>query len=181
MEQVLRRIIVQPLDHAESAPERRPEEPLARGRAGQREPRQRDAHGPRRRPLIEHDINVEVLHRGVEYSSTVALMRWISSMKSRSPSWSFVRIRRGRPLSPSPGRKCSEFHAHLVRDDRGERGLAQAGRAAEQDVVERLLPPARRLDVDAQVLLDALLPDEVLNRMGRSVWSRKGPQPGLRP
>ena len=36
-------------------------------------------------------------------------------------------------------------------DDLGERGLAEAGRAEEQDVVERLAAALRRLDEDAQV------------------------------
>ena len=52
-------------------------------------------------------------------------------------------------------------HAHLGGDDVGERGLAEPGRAGEQDVVERLAAPARRLDEDRQLLGDLLLVDEV--------------------
>ena len=35
--------------------------------------------------------------------------------------------------------------------------LPKPGRAGEQDVVERLVAPARRLDQDAEILLDARL------------------------
>jgi hypothetical protein len=43
----------------------------------------------------------------------------------------------------------------------GQGGLAQPRRAVEQDVVERLAPAARRIDGDAQVVLQLLLADEL--------------------
>ena len=46
-------------------------------------------------------------------------------------------------------------------DDAREGGLAQARRAAEQDVIQRFIALARGLDVDEQVLFDAILADEV--------------------
>ena len=45
-----------------------------------------------------------------------------------------------------------------------ERGLAEPGRAGEQDVVERLLAPAGGLDEDAELVGDLRLADEVLER-----------------
>ena len=53
----------------------------------------------------------------------------------------------------------AQVHAHLPRDDVRERGLAQARRAEQQHVVERLAAAARRLDEDFQLLADLHLPD----------------------
>src|SRR5581483_7716483 len=44
----------------------------------------------------------------------------------------------------------------------GERRLPEPGRAVEQDMVERVAALARRLDVDAKLLLELRLPDELV-------------------
>ena len=98
--------------------------------------------------------------------------RWISSMKSTSRSPSAVRI-----AARSPGRSMtgpcrrSDGDAELVRDDGGQRRLAEPGRAVEQRVVERLAAVPRRGDRDLQVLSDPILADVVVERAG--------PEPGL--
>ncbi len=61
-------------------------------------------------------------------------------------------------------RRGAERRAHLARDHVCERGLAEAGRAVEQDVIERLVAIARRLDEHAQVVEYAILADELLER-----------------
>ena len=58
--------------------------------------------------------------------------------------------------------------AELVADDERERRLAEPRRADEQDVVERLAARLGRLERDRELLLDALLADEVGERRGRS-------------
>ena len=50
-------------------------------------------------------------------------------------------------------------HAKLVGDDVRERRLAEARRAAQQHVLDRLAAAARRLEKDAEVLADLLLAD----------------------
>ena len=55
-----------------------------------------------------------------------------------------------------------EAHPELGRDDAGQRGLAEPRRTGEQHVIEGLGALARRLEEDAQLLLHALLPDEVV-------------------
>ena len=63
----------------------------------------------------------------------------------------------------SPGRSMAGpevmrmLSAHFGGDDAGQRGLAQAGRAVEQDVVERLVAGGGGLHVDTQAVLDFLL------------------------
>jgi hypothetical protein len=62
---------------------------------------------------------------------------------------------------------------HLRGYDVSECGLAEPGRPVEQAVVERFLPVAGGPYEDAQVLLERLLPDELLE-VG-------GPEPGVEP
>ncbi len=57
-----------------------------------------------------------------------------------------------------------QLDAHFLGQDVRERGLAEAGRTAEQDVVERLAAAPRRLHVNAQVVLVLLLTDEFVQR-----------------
>ena len=54
----------------------------------------------------------------------------------------------------------AEIHAELARDDLRQRGLAEAGRADEQHVIERLFARARRLDEHREVGARLRLPDE---------------------
>ena len=74
-----------------------------------------------------------------------------------------VEVRQQRRQVPGflNGRAGGDAHIdpHLVGDDAGEGGLAQARRAVEQDVVQRLRAHFRRLDEDLQVPLGLLLPD----------------------
>ena len=44
----------------------------------------------------------------------------------------------------------ADARPHLLGDDPGQRGLAQAGRAVEQHVVQGLAPGPRSVDIDFQ-------------------------------
>ena len=50
-----------------------------------------------------------------------------------------------------------DIHAHGVREDVGQGGLAQTGRAAEQDVLENIAPLLRRLNHQFEPLTNTLL------------------------
>ena len=54
----------------------------------------------------------------------------------------------------------AEIDAEFARHDLRQRGLAEAGRADEQHVVERFLARARRLDEDREISARLLLADE---------------------
>ena len=86
-------------------------------------------------------------------------------MNSTSPSSSLVRIAARSPArsSAGPDVMCS-VHAHLGRDDAGQRRLAQPGRPGEEQVVDRLAPAAGGLEDDAEVLLQLALTDELVER-----------------
>ena len=55
-----------------------------------------------------------------------------------------------------------ERHLELGGDDLGQRGLAEAGRAGEQHVVERLAPRGGRVQRHGELLAQRLLADELL-------------------
>ena len=55
--------------------------------------------------------------------------------------------------------------AEFVGQDRGEGGLAEAGRAVEEDVAERLLELARGVDGDLEPFGDALLADDLAEQL----------------
>ena len=78
-------------------------------------------------------------------------------MKRMSRGASAVRSPARSPFFQGRAARDVQGHPELARQDVGERGLAQAGRAGEEDVVERLAALARRLGVDAEVPDDLLL------------------------
>src|SRR5207248_8740376 len=56
-------------------------------------------------------------------------------------------------------RRRPQRRRHLVGDDVRERGLAEAGRSEEEDVIEDVVTLARRGNRDLQVRLHLVLPD----------------------
>ena len=80
---------------------------------------------------------------------------------------------RGEVAGPFDGRAARrvQVDAQLAGDDVGQRGLAQAGRPVEQDVVGRFVALAGRLEQDLQVLLDVLLADVLGQGRGRRLVS----------
>lgn len=52
--------------------------------------------------------------------------------------------------------------AHFLGDDVGKRRLSEARRPREQDVVERLSPLKRGRHKDAEIILDLLLADKLI-------------------
>ena len=63
--------------------------------------------------------------------------------------------------SAGPG-DGAQADAELLADDLRERRLAEARRAGEEHVVERLAAPFRGVERDPELLLDPLLADEVV-------------------
>ncbi len=57
-------VVLESLPDAEAVAQRRGEQSGARGRADQREGRHREADAARRRPLADHDVDLEILHGG---------------------------------------------------------------------------------------------------------------------
>ena len=67
-----------------------------------------------------------------------------------------------------------EAGAHRLGQDVSERGLAEAGRAAEQDVVERFAALLGRLHGDFEPFLDLGLPGELGKERGAQRHFQRG-------
>ena len=93
--------------------------------------------------------------------------RWISSMNRTSRGSRLVRMAARSPArwitGPGGG---AEADAEFAGDDLGQGGLAEARRAEQQHVVERLAAGARGLDEDGEVIAGGLLTDEFIEALG---------------
>ena len=152
-------------DDAEAAPHRRRDHPRARRRADEGEGLDRDRIVPRVRPLVDDELAPELLHRGIEVllddvAQAVNLVdeHDVALLDLREDAEKLGRVlehgTRGRP----------DRDAELVGDDVGERGLPEAGRPVEEDVIEGLAPLLRGLDEDGEILLHLRLADELAER-----------------
>ena len=82
------------------------------------------------------------------------------------------------PLRSSAGPAvCDERHAELLGHDAREARLAEAGRAGEQHVVERVAARRGGGDRDAELLLQRLLADEVVEPLRAQRARRARPRP----
>ena len=91
-------------------------------------------------PLPMHDVELEVLHRRVEDLLDGARQP-VDLVDEEDVAVVEVGEDRGEVAGPLERRAADVMckpDAHLGGDDAGERGLAQPGRAGEQQVVERL-------------------------------------------
>ncbi|MNE53191.1 hypothetical protein D3C80_1479020 [compost metagenome] len=59
----------------------------------------------------------------------------------------------------------AKAHAQFPRHDLRQRRLAQPRRSEQQDVIQRLRAPARRVDEDLQIALGRRLTDELAQRL----------------
>ena len=164
--ELLVRVEVEPERQPEAVAERRRQQAGARGRADQRERRQVERQRARGRPLADDDVEPEVLERRVED----LLDRAVQAVDLVDEEH-VARLERGEDrgdVALALERRAGDLadaDAELLADDLRERGLAEAGRAREQDVVERLAARLRRVERDRELLLHALLADEVGERL----------------
>ncbi len=135
-------------------------------------------------PLADHDVDLVVLERGIEdlldhRREAVDLVdeEDVVGLEVGEDGGEVAGALQHRP------RGLLQVHAHLARDDVRERGLAEARRAEEEHVVERLLAVPRRGDEDLELLADLRLPD-VLGELARAqrpflaLLHRRGGVPG---
>src|SRR5262249_28645370 len=134
--------------------------------ADERERRQVERERARRRPLPDDDVEPEVLERRVQ-----DLLDGAVQAVDLVDEEHVARLERGEDrgdvaLALERGaRDLADGDAELAADDLREGGLAEAGRAGEQNVVERLPAPARRVERHRELLLDPFLADEVGERL----------------
>ena len=140
-------IEIEPHRNAETVAQRIGEQPRARGRADQREFRKLDLHRARRRTLADDQVELEILHRGIEDFLDLRIEpvdfvdeQDVALFEIGEEGCEIAGLGNHRP------RRGAEIHAEFARHDLRERGLAEARRAHEQHVIERFVARARGLD-----------------------------------
>ena len=163
--QVLGAVVLEAMGDAEAVAQRRRQQAGAGGRPDQGEGRQRQGHGPCPGSLPEHHRQLAVLHRRIERLLDGAAEA--VDLVDEEDAAGLQRGEEGGDVGLALQRRAGGLdhrHAELGGDDVGERGLAEPGRAGEEDVVERLPAAARRLDEDRELLGHLRLVDEVRER-----------------
>ena len=158
-------VILQVAVDAETGPQGRGQQSAPRGSPYQRERVQLDLHGAGGGPLVDHDVDFEIFHGGVQVF-----------LHHRTQAVDFVdeehvvllqvgqQARQVARLVQHGARGDLDSHSQLVRDDCGKRRLAQSRGAVQQHVVQRLSSHLRRLDEHLQIVHHLLLSVEILER-----------------
>ena len=119
------------------------------------------------RTLADHDVEEEVLHRGIEHLFDLVVEavdlvheQDVTLLEIGEDGREVARALDGR------ARRGVQARTHLVGDDACERGLAKTRGAREDHMVKRLVAVARGLDEHTEVLTHALLAAIVVERLG---------------
>ena len=130
-----------------------------------------DLHRARRRPLADHQIEFVILHRGIENF----LHRRIEAVDLVDEQ-NVARLEIGENggeiarLGQHRAGGGAEIDAQLARHDLRQGGLAQARRAGEQHMVQRLAARLGGLDEDGEIFARLLLADEIGQPLGAQDW-----------
>ena len=163
------RVEVEPERQAEAVAQRRRQQAGARGRADQRERRQVERERARGRALPDDDVEPEVLERRVEdllggpvHPVDLVDEEHVARLERGEDRGDVALALERRARRPAGCRR-------RARCERSARATScRARRPGEQNVVERLAARLRRLERDRELLLHALLADEVGEVRGRS-------------
>ena len=168
--QFLGRVEIQPDRDAEAVAQRRRQQAGARRRADEREVGEVDLHRARRRALADDEIELEILHGGIEDF----LHRRIEPVdlvdEQHVARLEIGELRReiaGLGDHRAGGR--AEIDAEFARDDLRQRRLAEPRRADEQHMVERVAARLRGVDEDLEIGARRLLAREV----GEREWAEE--------
>src|ERR1700737_3042923 len=149
-------------------PPRRPcDQARPRCRADQRERRETIADRSRSGSLTDNQIDLVVLHRGVEV--LLGRRRQAVDLVDEEHLAGCELAEHGDKIGGALNhRACGgmEVDAHLAGDDLRERRFSEPGGTKEKDVVERFTAALRSLDKDAQVVAQLMLTDEFIEDGG---------------
>ena len=141
--------------------------PGAGGGADEREAREVETDRARRGTLADHDVELEVLHRRVE-DLLDRPRQAVDLVDEQHVAVVEVGEDGGEVAGALERGTAGDAQAdvHLGGDDSRQRGLAQPGRAREQQVVGGLAAAARGAEQDLEVLLEPGLADELVEPPG---------------
>jgi hypothetical protein len=161
------RIELQPSHDAEAVAQRIGEHAGAGGSTHQGEGLQVELDRAGRRALADHDVDLVVLQRRVE-DFLHDRRQAVDLVDEQDVVLFQVGQQRRQVLGLFQHRPggLAQVHAQFVRDDVRQRGLAQARRAEQQHMVQRLAPLARGADEDLQLLAGLGLAHVVVEQLG---------------
>jgi hypothetical protein len=173
-EQLLHLVVLELRREPEPVAQRRGDQARAGGGADEGEARQveTDRAGPG--PLADHDVELEVLHRRVE-DLLHGAGQAVHLVEEQHVAGFEAREDRGEVAGPFDRRagRGPERGPDLRGDDRREGGLAEPGRAREQDVVGGLAATAGAGEHQLELPADPVLADELLEPAGRRLASTR--------
>ena len=152
---------IEPRVHAEPRAQRRADHARARGRADERKFWQVELDAARIRPLVDDDVEFVILHRGVEVFLDGRLEA-VDFVDKKNVA-AFERGEQAGEVSRFFNRGAAgglDVHPHRVREDVGEGCFSEAGRAAEQNVLQHVAALLASLDHEFEALADFFLPGE---------------------
>ena len=157
-------VVVDSCDVAKAVTQRWSDTSHPRRRPDKREGRQVDLDRSSSRPLSDHDVELEVLHRRVEHLFYLARKTVdfideenVARFEIRNDGCDVPRTIQRRPGgSPKLG-------VHLGRQDAGERRLSEPGWPGEEHMVDRLAASPGRLDQDREAFLQGALADKLVH------------------
>ena len=160
-------IKIEPDRNAETVAQGGGEEPRAGRRADEGEPGEVDLHRARRRAGADNEVKLEILHRRIKdlFDRRVQAMNLIDEQDVARLEIGELRREVPRLDDDGSGGRA-EIDAELARHDLRQRRLAEAGRADEQHVIERLAARLRRCDEDPEILARRFLPGEIREELG---------------
>ena len=152
---LLRRVVVQPVGDAKAGAHGRGEHAGTGGGSHEREGRQIDADGARLGALINDDVQPVVFDGGVQVLLDAG-MQAVDFVDEEDVALLQVGQDAGQVSGAVDLRAAGgvQFGAHGVGDEVGQRSLAQAGRAAEQHVVQGFSAHLRSLHHHEQLFFD---------------------------
>ena len=158
--QVRQIVEVEAVRGSEAVAERAGDAARAGGRAHQREGLEGEPQASRRGPLADHDVQREILHCRVED----LLHRAIQAVNLVDEEHVALvqRSQDGRQIPRPLDRRAAgvaDVGAQLAGHDRRQGGLAQTGRAVQQDVIRRVPSLAGGAEQDPEVGLQLALAD----------------------
>ena len=154
-------VVIQPLANGKTGQQRRGQQPAARGRADEGEARQIQADAAGVGAAVNDDVQLEILHRRIKIFLD-GLLQAVDFVNKKDIARLQVGEQAGEVAGFFDGGAAGAFEigAHALGDDVGEGGFAQAGRPAEEKVIEGLAAFFGGLDGDFEPFLDLGLAGE---------------------
>jgi hypothetical protein len=161
----LGRVVVQPTIHAETRAERITDHSRARRRPNESEWREIEPHRAGAGTLVDDDVQFEILHRRVEILLD-GRGETVDFVDEQNPAALNVREQPREVAGLLDHRTTcgAHFRAHGIANDVGESGFSKPRRAAQENVLQRVIARLRRIHHHLETLDRFFLTREFLEK-----------------